>query len=108
MCPEPEPSGAEDPVADRELSDGGADVVDLSCKFGAEDSVPRPAEAGDQSAHEGDGQPAPAVGFTSSGVEPIHRRGVDPDEDLVLRGDGPLDLFESQNLWRPVPVVDHR
>jgi hypothetical protein len=33
---------------------------------------------------------------------------MDADEDLVLRGDGPLDVFESKHLWRPVPVVDNR
>jgi hypothetical protein len=32
---------------------------------------------------------------------------VDPDEDLVLLGDGSLDVFQSKNLRRPVPVADH-
>jgi hypothetical protein len=31
---------------------------------------------------------------------------VDPDEDLVVFRDGPLDLFESENVRWPVSVVD--
>ena len=45
VCPEPEPSGAEDVVTDHELGDGGADLFDLSGQFVAEDPLPRSAEA---------------------------------------------------------------
>jgi len=31
-------------------------------------------------------------------VGPVDGRGVDPDEDLVLVGDGPIHLFEMQNI----------
>jgi hypothetical protein len=43
--PELEPGSAEDPVTDRELFDGGGDGADLSRKLGAEDPMPRPADA---------------------------------------------------------------
>ena len=45
-------------------------------------------------------------GAAKPAVGPGDRRGVDPDEDLVVLGHRPLDLFEPQNLRRPVPVVD--
>ena len=40
-------------------------------------------------------------------VGPGDRRGVDPDEDFVVLRDGPLDVFESQDVRRSVPVVDN-
>ncbi len=107
VCPEPEPTAAEDVVTDRELSDGGADCHDLSRQLAAEDPLPRSAEARDEAAEERDGQAATSVGLTSRAVRPGDRRSVDLDEDLVLFGDGPLDVFESQNVRRPVPVVDN-
>ena len=36
----------------------------------------------------------------------VDRRRVDPDEDLVVLRDGPLDVCEAQDVRRPVPVVD--
>jgi hypothetical protein len=32
---------------------------------------------------------------------------VDPDEDLALQWDGPLGVFESQDVGGAVPVVDN-
>ncbi len=107
VCPEPEPTAAEDVVTDRKLADGCADCFDLSRQLVAEDSLPRSAEARDQAADERDGQAATSVGFTSSAVRPGDSRGVDLDEDFVLLGDRPLDFCESQNVRRPVPVVDN-
>src|ERR1700687_3675767 len=42
--PEPEPGGAEDLVADRELADGCPDGVDGSGEFRPENPVPRPSD----------------------------------------------------------------
>ena len=44
---------------------------------------------------------------SSRAVRSGDRRGVDLDEYFVLFGDGPLDVFESQDVRRPVPVVDN-
>src|SRR5229473_4876810 len=105
--PEPEPTAAEDVVTDRELVDGCANCFDLSGQLTAEDPLLRSAEATDDAAEKRDGQAATPVGFTSSAVRPGDRRGMDLDEYFVLFGDGPLDVFESQNVRRPVPVVDN-
>jgi hypothetical protein len=48
------------------------------------------------------------LGAAETRIRPIDRRGVDLDEDFVVLGYGPLDLFEPQNLGRPVPFVDDR
>ena len=105
--PEPEPTAAEDVVADRELANSCADCFDLSGQLAAEDPLPRSADARDDAAEERDGQAATSVGFTSRAVRPGDRRGVDLDEYFVLLGDGSLDIFESQDVRRPVPVVDN-
>src|SRR6202165_788549 len=98
MRTEPEPGGAEDAVADRELTDRCSDCHDLSRQLAAEDRLPRPAKARDQATDEGDGKTAAPVCFTSVAVQPVDRRGVDLDEQFVLPGDGPLDVFEAQNI----------
>src|SRR5205807_3609318 len=107
VCPEPETTCAEDVVTDRELIDGCANCFDLSCQLNAEDPLLRSADTRDEAADEHDEQAATSVGFTSRAVRPGDRRGVDLDEDLVLFGDGPLDVFESLNVRRPIPVVDN-
>src|SRR6266516_3538238 len=107
VCTEPETTAAENVVTDRELADGCANCFDLSRQLAAEDPLLRSADARDGAADERDGQAATSVGFTSRAVRPGDRRGVDLDEDLVLLGDGPLDVFESQDVRRPVPVVDN-
>ena len=108
VCPEPEPSQSEDVVTDREVADGRADRPDLSGKLSAKDPLPRPPEAKDQAAEEIGDEAATPVGFASMDVRPGDRRRADLDEHLVLFGDGPLDVFESQNVRWPVPVVDNR
>src|ERR1700694_3814112 len=55
VCPELEPLRAHAPGAARELSRGGPGRFDLSGKFGAEDPLSRPAEAGDEAAEQRDG-----------------------------------------------------
>jgi hypothetical protein len=105
--PEPEPTAAEDVVTDRELTDGCANGFDFSRQLAAEDPLLRSADARDEAAEERDGQAAPSVGFASRAVRSGDRRGMDFDEDFVLFGDGPLDVCESQDVRRPVPVVDN-
>ena len=90
---------AEDAVADLELGDGRADRLDLAGQLQPEDLLLRPEQAGEEAADED-------LGAAKSAVGPGDRGCVDPDEDLVVLGDGPLDLLESQDLRRPVPVVD--
>ena len=41
-------------------------------------------------------------------VGAVDRRRVDSNQNLVVLGDGPLDLLEPQHLGRPVPVADDR
>jgi hypothetical protein len=105
--PEPEPTAAEDVVTDRELVDSCANCFDRTCQLAAEDSLLRSADARDEAAEEHDGQAATSVGFSSRAVRSGDRRGMDLDEYFVLFGDGPLDVFESQDVRRPVPVVDN-
>ena len=101
VCPGREHCGAaEDVVTDGELADGCADCFDLSRQLGAEDPLLRSAEAKEEANEEW-------LSCTNAAVRPGDRRGVDLDEDLVLLGDGPLDVFESQDVRRPVPVVDN-
>ena len=108
MRAEPEPTVAEDAVADSELGDRRADGGNLACQFAAEDALLWAAEAADRAAEEHDGWTTPAVGFTRRTVGAVDRGGVDPDEDLVVFGDRTLDLFQSLDLWWTVPVIDHR
>ncbi len=107
VCTEPEPAVAEDAVTDRELLHRGADCLDLARKFAAKDPLPRPAEARDHAAENRHRQAAASVGFAGVDVQPVDRGGVDLDEDLILLGDRPLDVFEALDLRRPVRVVDN-
>ena len=91
---------AEHLVPDLELGDGCADRLDLAGQLHPEDLPLRTAETGEEAADEDFGAAKPAV-------RPVDGRGVDLDQDLVVVGDGPLDLLESQNLRWPVPVVDN-
>ena len=45
-------------------------------------------------------------GGTEAAVRAVDGRGVDLDQNLVVLRDRPLDVFEPQDLRRPVPVVD--
>ncbi len=90
---------AEDLVTDLELRDGGTDCFDLAGQLHAEDPLLRSTKA-DEGTDEERLRAAPAaVGLSD-------RRGVDLDEYLVLIGNGALDVFESLDIRRPVPVVD--
>jgi hypothetical protein len=91
---------AEDAVTDLELGDGCAGCLDLSGQLHPEDLPLRSAEASEEPGDE-------RLGAAKSAVRPGDGRGVDLDEDFVVLGDGPLDVFESQNVRRPVPVVDN-
>lgn len=108
MRSKPEPTRAEDLIADRELADRRADRFDDTRKLAAQDPLPWPPDARDELADEGDQQAAAPVGLASRAVRPRDSRSVDLDEDFVVLGYGPLDLFDSQDLRRPVPVVDDR
>ena len=41
-------------------------------------------------------------------VRAVDRRRAHPDEDLVVLGNGTLDVLEPQDIRRPVPVADDR
>ena len=100
LCIRPEPAAdAEDVVADRELADRWANRLDLPGQLGAQDSLLRSTQAGEE-------PPEERVGSTSVTVRPVDRRGTDPDQDFVLFGARPLDLLEAQDLRRAVPIVD--
>src|SRR5207245_2451316 len=105
--PESEPGVAEDTVADRELGDGGAGCYDLSRKLTAEDRLPRSADAGHGAAEDRDRDAGLGVGFARVDVQPVYRRGVHLDQDLVLLGCRPFDVHEPQDFWGPVPVIDN-
>ena len=59
----------------------------------------RPAKAGEEAGEE-------RLRAAQAAVRPVDRRRVDPDEELVVLGDGPLDVFEPQHVRRAVAVVD--
>ncbi len=92
---------AEDLVSHVELADGCTDRLDDAGQLHAADPVLRPAKAREEAREERVGRPVSAVGSGDG-------RGVHLDEDLVLLRLGPLDLLESQDLRRPVSVVDDR
>src|SRR5690349_3777475 len=82
--PEREPGCAEDVIADGELTDLRTDRFDHSGELTAEDPAPRPADAKDGAADERDRQTAAPIGVTRRTVQPVHGRGEDLDEDLVV------------------------
>ena len=92
---------AEDGVADLELGDRLADSLDHAGELHAQDLVPRPAEAGEELRD-------PWLPAAQASVGPVDRRGVDLDEDLVVRGHWPLDLREVEDLGWTVVVVQDR
>src|SRR5438034_8216307 len=102
---EPEPSRAEDVVADGELVDGSADGFDHSRQLAAEDPPPRSADTKDDAGDQRDRQATTSVGFSSRTVQPIDRRGVDLDQDFVVLGHRPRDFLESLHRRWPIAVV---
>ena len=101
VCTEPVPAGSEDVVTDRELAHGSADRNDLSREVAAGQSLLRSQESGTEETPEKWACPANVA------VGPVDRRRMDLDEDFVVLGHGPLDVRESQNLRRPISVVDN-
>ena len=105
--PEPHPGRAEHLVADGELPHAGADGFHHSRELAAEDPPPWSADTKDKAADEGDGMATASVGVASRAIQPVDRGGADPDQDFVGAGYRPLDVFQSQDVGRPVAVVDH-
>ena len=90
---------AEDLVAGLERRDGRAHGLDHACELAAEDRPLRPQEAGEDAGEE-------RVRGAPAAVRPVHGRGADPDQDLVLVRHGLLDVGEPEHVRRSVPVVD--
>ena len=91
---------AEDLVTDSELGDRCADRLDLSGQLHPEGPPRWSPKAGEEANDE-------RARATHAAVGAVDRRGVDLHEDFVVPGHRPLDFFESQDLRRPVPVVDY-
>jgi len=92
---------AEDAIAIGEVPDRRPDRCDLTSQLAAEDPPLRPAQTDEEADEEGMGAAPAAVGAVDSGR-------VDLDEDLIVFGDGLLDLLEALHLRRAIAVVDHR
>src|SRR5215212_9661414 len=88
-------------LANRERCDATADGLDHSGVLAPQDSRPWPDEPGEQSHEEGLGSPARAV-------RPIHRRGMNLDQYLVVRDGRLLHLSDPNHLRRAVSGMDRR
>jgi hypothetical protein len=99
VCAERPRVEAEDLVSDREPGDRCAGCFDRARQFAAEDPPLGPP-------HSREEPPQERVGRTAVAICPVDRRGVDPDQDLIVLGYGPLYILESQDIGRPVPVVN--
>ena len=91
---------AEDPVTDLELGHVGADRIDLSGQVAAQNPPPWAPDTSGKAGHE-------RRSFSQRAVGPAHRGCVDPDPDLVGLGNGRFDIFEPEDVRRPVSVVDN-
>ena len=91
---------AEHLVADPELRHGRTDLLDTARELRAGGRPPRTANAGEET-----GEPVLDAAH-AHGVAAGDRRGVDPDEHLVVLRNGPVDVGDAQHLRRSVPVVD--
>src|SRR5215207_3782065 len=96
---EPGPVVAEHPVADLKGGDATADRLDFSGEFIPEDGHPWSCEPGEEPIDEGLGRPQGAVC-------PVHRRGMDLDQHLVVLGRRLLDLGDPNHVRRTVAGVD--
>ena len=94
------PAGARTIPRPAELTRACADGFDLAAQLDAERSRPRTAEPEDET-------PQEQIGPTNVGIGLRDRAGSDPDEDLVVLRDGSLDLFDPEDLRRPIAVLDH-
>ena len=88
-------------LADRERRDATADGLDHPGILAPQDSRSRPDEPGEQSHEEGLSRPARAV-------RPIHRRGTNLDEHLVVPDGRLLHLSDPNHLRWAVPGIDRR
>lgn len=93
-------SQAEDLVTDRELANVCADCYHLAGQLAAKDAPFRPNETGEEAGDE-------IFGVAQAAVRPVDGGGTDLDEDLVLLGHRTFDFFKSQNIRRPVPIVNN-
>ena len=91
---------AEDAVSHVELRDRDTDRLDHAGELEAQD----PPLGSQQAEHETPDERARLAHVT---VRPRDRGGVDAHEHLVVLRDRPLDVLESQNGRRPIPVVDN-
>src|SRR5207247_2402647 len=82
------------------VADSCADCCDLSGQLTAENRPLRSAETAEEP---GDDR----LGSAPLAVCPVDRRGVNLDQYFVVLGYRPLDVLESQNVRRPIPVVDN-
>jgi hypothetical protein len=87
-------------VADPEPGHGCADGFDLAGQLDAERPPSRPAEPGEEAPEDRRSRPRVPIGLGD-------RAGADRDQDLVVLGHGPLDLFDSEDLRRPVAILDY-
>jgi len=99
---------AEYVIADREAVTAGPTAPTSPAKFAAQNPLPRPADARNETAQERDRGAGLHVRLASVDIQSIDGGGVDLYEHLVVLLDGPLDFFESQDIRWPVPVVDNR
>jgi hypothetical protein len=96
---EPGPVVAEHPVADLKERDTTADRLDCSCELVPEDGHPWSEKPGEESINEGLGRPQAAVG-------PVHRRGVNLDEHLVVLGRRLVYFGDPNHVRRTVSGVN--
>ena len=94
-------SQAEHPVSHCELRDCVTHRLDHAGELEAQD----PPSGSSQPEHE---PPEERARTAHVAVRLRDRRGVDANENLVVLGSRSLDLLESQDGRRPVPVVDNR
>jgi hypothetical protein len=90
----------EDAVADPELGYHRAHLGHLTGELAARDLALGPSQPVEET---GDERLAGAV----VGVGAVDCARANPDQQLVIRRNGTLDLLDSQDLGRPVPIADH-
>ena len=87
-------------VSHVEIGDHSTDRLDHAAELEAQDPPPGSLEA----EHE---TPDKRLRPAHVAVRLVDRRGVDLDEDFIVLGYRPLDLFESQHVRWSVSVVDN-
>src|SRR5207248_4259493 len=84
-----------------ELLDCRPDGLDHAGEIAAQDRLPRPAKAEDGATHQLEATAAVAVGLACRAIGARHRDGVDPDQDLVVPGEGLFYVFDVQDASGP-------